>query len=92
MFGDENNSVNLKEWIRQQRMELRDKAFEDGNAKFLRVLDEVSEKEKEFIANSDDLLNKAIAHSETFNGLSIDDQEHVEFLLSETIFFIDFDE
>lgn len=89
MFDDEKSPVNIKDWIRQQKMELRDKAFDEGNAKYLKVLTEISLKEEEFISNSDDLLNKAVAHSETFNALNEDDKEFVEELLCDTIFFIE---
>lgn len=89
MFDDEKSTVNLKEWIRQQKMELRDKAFDDGNAKYLKVLTEISLKEVEFISNSDDLINKAVLHSETFNSLNEDDSEFVEELLCDTIFHIE---
>lgn len=91
MFGDEQYPVNLKEWIREQRMELRDKAYEDDNARYLKVLNEISDKEEKFIANCDDLLNKAAAHSVTFNSTAGEDKEHLKSLLSGTVFFIDFD-
>lgn len=89
MFDDEQSPVNLKDWIREQKMELRDKAFDDGNVKYLKVLTEVSLKEDEFISNCDDLLNKAMLHSETFNSLNEDDREFVEELLCDTIFSIE---
>lgn len=89
MFDDEKSTVNLKDWIRQQKMELRDRAFDDGNAKYLKVLTEISLKEDEFISNSDDLLNKAVLHSETFNSLNEDDRKFVGELLCATIFFIE---
>ncbi|WLS81217.1 hypothetical protein Q3V30_22405 (plasmid) [Erwinia pyri] len=89
MFDEEKHPVKLKDWIRQQEMELRDKVFDDGNAKYLKVLNEISVKEEAFISNSDDLLNKAVAHSETFNSLNEDDREFVEELLCDTIFHIE---
>lgn len=86
----EYHSVNMKEWIREQRIEFRDRAFEYPNSAYFKVLEEIAAHKNEFMANTGELLRFAVEYSTTYQNLPPDDKEHVNYQLEQEIFFIDF--
>jgi len=86
----EYHSVNIKEWIKEQRMEFRDRAFDYPNTEYFKVLNEIAEYKEEFMANTGELANFAVEFSPAYNALSQEDRKHVTYLLEQEIFFIDF--
>jgi len=86
----EYQSVNVKEWIREQRIEFRDKAFDHPNSEYFKVLDEIAAHKDDFMANTGELLRFAVEYSPTYQKLPPDDKKHVTYHLEQEIFFIDF--
>lgn len=86
----EHYSVNMKEWIKEQRMEFRDKAFDYPNTEYFKVLSQIAEHKEEFIANTGELLRFAVEYSPTYQNLPPDDKEHVTYHLEQEIFFVEF--
>ncbi|MCK8335992.1 hypothetical protein LXA54_17020 [Erwinia amylovora] len=83
-------TVITKDWIKEQKMEYRDRAFDYPNTEYFKVLNEIAEHKEEFVANTGELVNFAVEFSPTYNALSPEDKAHVTDLLQQEIFFIDF--
>lgn len=72
-------SVNLGDWIKQEEAELGENAFYHPNTEYLKVLREINLHEKEFIANSPDLLKMARKYSKTYKHLAEKDKSVIDF-------------
>ncbi|MBE4946842.1 MULTISPECIES: hypothetical protein [unclassified Enterobacter cloacae complex] len=84
--------VNLADWIKQEVAELGENAFYHPNTEYFKVLREINFHEKEFVANSLDLLKMARKHSITYDQLTEKDKSVIDFWLMEEIFLVTYDD
>ncbi|WP_165602711.1 hypothetical protein, partial [Enterobacter roggenkampii] len=77
---------------KQEEAELGENAFYHPNTEYLKVLREINLHEKEFIANSLDLLKMARNHSITYNQLTEKDKSVIDFWLMDEIYLVTYDD